>query len=385
MNNVVIDLDEKNTLAMKLLHYFITEKGYTPIILQGVDNEIWLENLEEDYKIVRIVINYIHNDEQYKFDVFKTNRILRKIKAKTLSFKLNTLSIFLDLGSNIDLEQEQQAKNVTAIELKEDKDLQQNKVLKEYYPDLPKKTKYQEDGMELFVKITNDINKHNISDQEKINRVFSPKKPVITYALIILCVLAYFVPLLIGSENSFFNQFAVYGPFVKMGQYYRLLTGAFLHGNILHLLFNMYALWIIGIQLESFIGKWRFLTVYLFSAITASLLSILIHPSTASIGASGAIFGLLGALVYFGYHYRVYLGNVIKNQIIPIIVLNLLLGFLMPGVDNAAHIGGLIGGILIMIGVGVPYKSTSFEKINGKIVSLLYLAFLIFMVFFFKG
>lgn len=384
MNDVVINMDEKNTLAMKLLHYFITEKGYTPIILQGADDEIWLENLDEDYKIVRIVMNYIHNEEQYKFDVFKTKRILKKIKAKTLSFKLNTLSIFLDLGSSVDLE-EGKTKEVTPIELKEGKDLQKNKVLKENYPDLPKKTKYSEDGVELFMKITNDINKHNISDQEKTNRVFSPKKPVVTYALIILCVLAYFVPLLLGKENAILNQFAVYGPFIKMGQYYRLLTGAFLHGNILHLFFNMYALWIIGIQLESFIGKWRFLVVYLFSAITASLMSILIHPSTASIGASGAIFGLLGALVYFGYHYRIYLGNVIRSQIIPIIVLNLLLGFLMTGVDNAAHIGGLIGGVLIMIGVGVPYKSSSFEKINGKVVSLLYLAFLIFMVFFFKG
>ena len=130
MNDVVINMDEKNTLAMKLLHYFITEKGYTPIILQGADDEIWLENLDEDYKIVRIVMNYIHNEEQYKFDVFKTKRILKKIKAKTLSFKLNTLSIFLDLGSSVDLE-EGKTKEVTPIELKEDKDLQKNKVLKE--------------------------------------------------------------------------------------------------------------------------------------------------------------------------------------------------------------------------------------------------------------
>ena len=71
MNEQTITLDEKNLTAMKLLHYFITEKNYTPIILQGVEDEIWLENLEEDYKIVRIVIRYIHNTEQYKFDIFK--------------------------------------------------------------------------------------------------------------------------------------------------------------------------------------------------------------------------------------------------------------------------------------------------------------------------
>ena len=67
-----IMLDDKNMIVMKLLHYFITEKNYNPIILQGVENEIWLENLDEDYKIIRIVSNYIHNDEQFRFDMFKT-------------------------------------------------------------------------------------------------------------------------------------------------------------------------------------------------------------------------------------------------------------------------------------------------------------------------
>jgi len=79
-------LDNKNVMTMKLLHYFITEKDYNPIILQGVENEIWLENLEADCKVVRIVSNYIHNDEQFNFDVFKTKRILKKIKKKIRVF-----------------------------------------------------------------------------------------------------------------------------------------------------------------------------------------------------------------------------------------------------------------------------------------------------------
>ena len=72
-----IMLDDKNVLTMKLLHYFITEKNYNPIILQGVDNEIWLENLEEDYKVVRIVSGYIHNNEQFVFDVFKVSSLIK--------------------------------------------------------------------------------------------------------------------------------------------------------------------------------------------------------------------------------------------------------------------------------------------------------------------
>ena len=189
--------------------------------------------------------------------------------------------------------------------------------------------------------------------------------------------------MLLGNSDTIITYLGSYGPFVKMGEYYRLITAAFVHANLAHLLFNMYALWIIGMQLESFIGKTRFLIVYLFSAIAGSLLSVIVTPNAVSVGASGAIFGLLGALLYFGYHYRVYLSSVIKSQIIPVIIINLVLGFILPGVDNAAHIGGLIGGGLMMIGVGVKYKSSRFEQINGIIVSLIYLAFLIYMAFFF--
>ena len=381
MEEHIIEMNEKNTLAMKLLHYFITEKGYTPIILQGAEDEIWLENLDEDYKIVRIVIRYIHNDEQYKFDVFKTNRILKKIRKKTLSFKLNTLSIFLDLGGSVNLD-EFKSDNITAVEVHEENEVKKNKILKSIFPDLSKKLKFSEDGVALFVKVTNDINAHNKKDQEKVADVFSPKKPVVTYALILINVFMFLFPLINGTTEEFYNLFASYGPFVKMGDYYRLISAAFMHANIAHLIFNMYALWIIGMQLESFIGKWRYLVVYLFSAISGSLLSVIVTPNAVSVGASGAIFGLLGALLYFGYHYRVYLGTVIKSQIIPLIVINLLLGFMVPGIDNAAHIGGLIGGALIMIGVGVKYKSSNFERINGLIVSAIYIGFLIYMAFF---
>ena len=78
-------MDRKNEIVMKLLHYFITEKNYNPIILQGAEDEIWLENLESEYKIIRIVSGHVHNDEQLEFDTFKTRRVVKKIKKKTYS------------------------------------------------------------------------------------------------------------------------------------------------------------------------------------------------------------------------------------------------------------------------------------------------------------
>ena len=111
-----------------------------------------------------------------------------------------------------------------------------------------------------------------------------------------------------------------------------------------------------------------------------SLLSITIKGGTISIGASGAIFGLMGSLLYFGYHYRLYLSNTLTTQIVPVILINLFLGFSMNGIDNAAHIGGLIGGYLATMIVGIKYKSTKRETINGLIVYSLLIAFLVYVL-----
>ena len=149
----------------------------------------------------------------------------------------------------------------------------------------------------------------------------------------------------------------------------------------MHLIFNMYSLYIIGSQLESFLGKTKYIIVYLLSGIAGSVLSIFFN-SNYSVGASGAIFGLLGSLLYFGYHYRVYLDTVIKSQIIPLILLNLSIGFIVPGIDNWAHIGGLIGGIFSSMAVGLKHKTTKIEQINGAILYTIYTAFIMYFVFF---
>lgn len=378
MENEIL-MDDKNILVMKLLHYFIIDKNYNPIILQGVENEIWLENLDEDYKVVRIVSSYIHNDEQFNFDVFKTKRIVKKIKKKTLSFRMNTLSIFLDLGENVN-QDIHAIPNVECVKIDTEADFKKSDIIKREFPDLTKKLKFNEKGIALFAKITSDINEHNKKDAKKINAVFKNNFPMITYWLIAVNVILYVVPVLFGLYDSLIANYSVWGPAIREGQTYRLLTGIFLHGGIMHLLFNCYALYVIGSQVENFLGRFKFLVIYLVAGISGALFSM-IFGNYASVGASGAIFGLMGALVYFGYHYRVYLGNVVKSQIIPLILLNLALGFFMSGVDNFAHIGGLIGGTLMSIALGVKDKSSWFERLNGWIIAGIFIAFAIYMAF----
>ena len=378
-------INKDDELVMKLLHYFITEKGYNPIVLHGAQNEIWLENLDQDYKIVRIVSNYIHNDEQLDFDIFKTKNIMKKIKRKTFSFNMNALSIFLNLGDNVHFDNDKFGSNLIAIDLKDFNDLEKEEAVIKSFPDICKKEESSEDGFNLFMKLTKEINDKNEVEAKKAEDIFTKKKPVITYALIIINVLVFLAMYIFGkgSEDSLTLLLfgANYPVLVRAGDYYRLITSAFLHAGLLHLIFNNYALYVIGSQLESFLGKAKFLIIYLVSAICGSLMSMLFSDGI-SVGASGAIFGLLGSLLYFGYNYRVYLGTVLKSQIIPLIILNLVIGFITPGIDNAAHIGGLLGGLGMTMALGIKYKTSTFEKVNGKIIMAVYIGFLIFMAFF---
>ena len=375
-------IDRKNLIVMKLLHYFITEKNYNPIILQGAEDEIWLENLENDYKIIRIVSNHIHNEEQLNFDLFRTKHIVKKIKRKTFSFNMNVLSIFTDIGENVSLEDKQ---GIDCISVYDENDINKYNFLYNYFPDIDKKLKFSEEGLQLFMKITSDINKKNKSNADKAEEIFKPKKPVVTYVLLGINISIFAIMFLFGLYDQIINKYATYGPYIVRGQYYRLITGAFLHADIFHLLFNCYALYIIGSQIESFMGKAKYLIIYLGSALFGSFFSIT-FSHYASIGASGAIFGLMGAMLYFGYHYRVYLGTTLKSQIIPLIVINLLIGFLSGGsIDNFAHIGGLIGGIMLSIAVGVKYKTSLFERVNGWIVTAILLVFLYLLSFNYIG
>ena len=378
--NTDIMLDDKNILTMKLLHYFIKEKNYNPIILQGVENEIWLENLNEDCKVVRIVSNYIHNDEQFSFDVFKTKRIIRKIKKKTFSLHMNVMSIFLDMGDNVTSEINEDPK-LMAIKIKDEGDIADNDFIKKLFPDLGEKMEYNENGFELFAKITSDINRHNREDAEKIENVFKNKGSYITYFLIALNIIFYLVPNILGGYNGIITDFCIHGPSIRAGQYYRLITGIFLHASILHLFFNCYALYVIGSQIENFLGRVKYSIIYFFSGLIGALFSMEFGHGVASIGASGAIFGLMGALLYFGYYYRVYLGNVVKTQILPLILLNLGLGFMLPGIDNFAHIGGLIGGTMITMALGVRDKSSTFERVNGWIIATIFTLFAFYIAF----
>lgn len=385
-----IAFNENDEVVIKLIHYFITKQGYNPVLLHGIKDEIWLENTKGDYKIVRIVLNYIHNDEQLDMDLFRTKQILRKIKHKMFSFKMSSLNIFVNLGDNVDVDKKNN-NNFDCINVKSFDDIGKYENVINTFPNILEVENVDKKGFELFIKLTQDINEKNLEESKKAEDVFAKRTPIVTYILMAINIIMFLFLVLKGGNiweldaNLLEKYGALVSPeyLIKPIDYLKIITSIFLHGGIIHLLFNMYALYVIGPQLESFFGKIKYLFIYLIGGICGNLLSLLLlNGNYVSVGASGAIFGLFGALLYFGYHYRVYLSGVVKSQIIPLIVANLVIGFFIAGINNMAHIGGLIGGFLVAKAVGVKYRSEKSDMINGVIMTLIFIGFLIYMNFF---
>jgi membrane associated rhomboid family serine protease len=182
-------------------------------------------------------------------------------------------------------------------------------------------------------------------------------EPTVTYVLIALNVLAFLAELATGGNTSrLITDFSTLGigidrngPVgVAQGEFWRLITGGFLHAptNPLHIGFNMYLLWALGRMLEPVLGHARFAALYFASLLAGSFGAIVAEPTQLTLGASGAVFGLMGATFAMERARGI---NPRQSGILPLIVINLVLGFAIPGVSIGGHIGGLIGGTIAAV------------------------------------
>jgi len=168
-------------------------------------------------------------------------------------------------------------------------------------------------------------------------------RPVVTYILIAITVAVFALQLLVGMDEST-TQWGMWPARVALtDSWWLLLTSAFLHGSFLHIAFNMYVLFALGPALERVLGHGRYLALHLLSALGGAVASFWFSEANAvSVGASGAIFGLMGALVVAGRRLRFDV-----RQVLILIAINLVIGFIAPGVDWRAHLGGLVTGAAV--------------------------------------
>jgi len=175
--------------------------------------------------------------------------------------------------------------------------------------------------------------------------------PKVTRAILFTCVGIYALSLVLGS---FTLKFGMIPAAIAQGEWWRLLTSTLLHGSFLHLLFNMYALYWLGPQLERSLGHVRFAALYILSALGGSVASYWFSDlNTISVGASGAIFGLITATIVIGRQMRIDV-----SQLVVLLGINVVIGFAQPGIDWRAHFGGAV------TGAAVAYLYTKGTRLN---------------------
>ena len=193
--------------------------------------------------------------------------------------------------------------------------------------------------------------------------------PVATIILLVVNFLFFALEIFAGgSDNTqvLLNLGASYGPYLRRGEYWRLVMPMFLHGGWLHILGNSYCLYILGPILERVYGYGRYLTIYVAAGVGGAFLSMAVSKNV-SVGASGAIFGIAGAMLVTGYVHRHAVpprwGRAFGAGMIPFIVLNLALGFSMHGIDNWGHLGGLAIGVLLAFLIPPPRHDFPYGEI----------------------
>lgn len=201
-----------------------------------------------------------------------------------------------------------------------------------------------------------------MNDMESDNK---KNKYWITWSIVLLNLIMYVISSIL-SGNPFVMDTDVLNilgaknnELIMAGQYYRLITCMFLHGSLIHIASNMYSLYCVGYMVEAVYGRAKYIFIYFLSGIISSYVSFL-FSNAISVGASGAIFGVLGAVLVFSFRYKNRIGKDLFINIIAVIALNVFIGLSMTNIDNFAHIGGLISGIIISAIIGVKKENERF-------------------------
>ena len=193
--------------------------------------------------------------------------------------------------------------------------------------------------------------------QNGVKNLEEIRKEPATMALILINVLVFIAVEFTGTSQDAWHVLeygAAYTPYIiQNGEVYRLFTSMFLHFGIEHLVNNMLVLFVLGSRLERVIGKIRFLLIYLLGGIAGNVVSLLLELKTqefsVSAGASGAVFAVMGAMIYIVIRNKGWLGDLSMRRILVMAAFSLYFGFASTGVDNTAHVGGMVSGFFLAV------------------------------------
>lgn len=352
----------------KLIHYLVVNKGLRAFQVSSDENEVWLEH--EDAKettAIRIVrrdtdwSNYIARDIEKVAKQGEKNR--KELKSRNLKIFNIYISDFLpvdnyqDVLEKVYLTEKSRIKIQSfIIDCEEGNTLGLEKLsesLQITLPDVKSKESVDFEEETLLREEVVSISEKRLAIEKGL---FTYGKPFFTFLILINVLAVFGLMEYYGSSTSLLTLIefgAKYDPLIYEGEWWRFFTAIFLHIGYLHLIMNSIALYYLGSAVERIYGTSRFVLIYAIAGLFGSISSFAFN-SQISAGASGAIFGCFGALLFFGVVHRKLFFRTMGVNVIVILIINLGFGFMIPMIDNSAHIGGLVGGFLASSFVYLP-------------------------------
>lgn len=357
-------------LFWRLAYYFISEKEYRILQMSKDQKELWLEKREhKKTPIVRLLRYDLDWSNWMQQDVERTSKNGEFIRKQVTRGEYTILNLYVSAYSPVDDYEYRIKKPFVYPDSKKtivnsmiiDRSNYSDKIpiLEELFGGtilLPIGTDSIEELEVEKLKHTTLSTAVNRHKEEK--SLFQSGKPLFTYVFMVVQVAVFLLLEMNGGSTNTATLIAFgakFNPLILEGEWWRFLTPMLLHIGFLHLITNTLSLYYLGSIVERIFGRMRFLVIYLLSGVSGSVASFLFSPSLSA-GASGAIFGCFGALLYFGYTQPKLFLRTMGLNVFVLIGINLAFGFTVPGIDNAGHIGGLVGGFLATAIVHFPHK-----------------------------
>lgn len=363
----------------RLANYFISEHEYRIIQLSKSQKELWLEKMEnKKAQVIRILHYNLDWSNWMQRDIQHTLANGESIRKQLHKRSLDVLNIYVTPYPPVDdyeyyigkplLHPKGEKTKITSLICDRQNQMQAiEEMMNESIPVIWKE-EYEEQDIAVEKQAALSTAREKVLSEKEL---FENGKPRFTYLFIVVQIIMFLLMEAAGgsTDSSVLIQFGAKANWLILeGEWWRLFTPIFLHIGILHLVMNTFALYYLGLTVERLFGNSRFLFIYLFAGFCGSLASLLFSPNISA-GASGAIFGCFGALLYFGTAFPKLFFRTMGTNILVVIAINLALGFSMSGIDNAGHIGGLIGGFLAAAMVHLPKQKRMLVQVSTFLAS----------------
>ncbi|WP_156290726.1 rhomboid family intramembrane serine protease [Oceanobacillus salinisoli] len=372
----------------KFAHHLIMKENFDLIHIDQ-NNEIWIEKYDRKTShVIRLTHhgfdwqNHLRKDIALVFQ--KAKNMKRLLKGKNIFVHNIYISTHAPVDSWENLKQPMQLKEKNPVKMnmyylhEEDFDeellrLQDSLGVNKFSvnDEVHEDNKLQEEIEERIKEYRNDLFTLLENKRKAIQEVFSYGKPFFTYVIILINLLMFYLLETSGGSTSIDTLIdfgAKYNPdMIEEGQWWRIVSSMFLHIGLLHFLMNMLAVYYLGTLVEKIYGRWRFLFIYFLAGIGGGIASFAFSMSISA-GASGAIFGLFGALLFFGLIYKQIFFQTMGLSVLVILAINIVFGFMVQQIDMAAHLGGLIAGFVASVIFYLPKKKNTLIQFTAVLV-----------------